>query len=191
MISPLSIRELEIQEDEFGLPRSIYLDRVATRLSHFPREIIDTWFREHPDSMRQWFPLGYEDLRFEKLKFTTKELGGTDIFKQGARCPEDILASMPIDHLLLLRYWQTHKDWPVPPILLDVRSSILPTSFPFPLREPYHLIEGYHRLALAIDADRHAPAPITRDYWVVRILASDPDALQSGGGVNPATLGSL
>jgi hypothetical protein len=183
MMTHPTIEDLTIREEELGQSRSIYVARVAQLLPNFPNDVLETWLCEHPESMKQSFPLGFGNFRFEKVQRTTVELGGAAIFRKGTSLAK-LRDDMRITHLRLQRYWDDHGDFPSPPILIDTSASAIPAAFPHPLQEPIHLLEGYHRVALAINADAVAAAPIARTYWLVRIL--DPNAGTPGPGTTGA-----
>lgn len=110
-------------------------------------------------------------MRFEKKKFSTVDLGGSNVFRSGSKSLKKLLEDIPIAHLRLKYYWNKHGTWPVPPIILNVSNSTVPPVFQQPLQSPYHLLEGYHRMALAIEADRQNNSPASHEFWIARVIA--------------------
>lgn len=166
----LDIEEIRPRAAENGSQNPIYISRVSSLLPNFPNEVLGSWFSDHLGTVDDFFPLGLENLRFQQKRLFIEDIGGQAVFRHGSRSVKALLDDMPIAHLRLKKYWDENGIWPVPPILLDVNASVIPPSFEQKLQSPYHLLEGYHRMALAITADIETERPMQRDFWIVHIV---------------------
>jgi hypothetical protein len=132
--------------------------------------VLSSWFGEHPAAIQIFYHLDFERFTFREVAFAPETLPGEETFRDGARSIDTLVQESDVTHRGLKVYLEQHANWPVPPILLDTGSSTLPPHVPFSLKRPYHLLDGYHRIALAhrLIGSGLITTPLT--FWMARIL---------------------
>jgi hypothetical protein len=170
----VSVHELIPKTEELGHDNPRYLARVSPLLPNFPAEVLSSWFGEQPDIIEKYAFLGFKRFMFTREKFLLECLPGDEALRPGSKSLKTLAEESAWKKRGLTQWMKTHGTWPVPPIILNTVESALPPFPPIEFKTPYHLLEGYHRLALAHHFVHEAgifvkPLP----FWVVRISSSD------------------
>jgi hypothetical protein len=163
------IDDLVPRTHELGSNNPVYLGRVGPLLPRFPAEVLSSWFGEQPDTVKTYAFLGYDRLEFKQIEFEISHLPGPESFRDGAKSLEGLIAESDWMKRRLKTYMETHQEWSVPPIVLDTNSSAIPNNTPIILRRPWHLLEGYHRVALANCYLRAGIIKKPLTFWIARI----------------------
>ena len=169
MSGKIRVDDLVPLTHELGRSNPAYLQRVQPLLPDFPSEVLSSWFGEQPDTVKTYAFLGYDRLLFERVEFEIHKLPGEETFRDGAKSINALINESAWMKRGLKHCMETNKNWPVPPILLDTNASVLPQKVPLILKQPYHLLEGYHRVALAHSYVSTRVITTSLAFWVARI----------------------
>jgi hypothetical protein len=164
-----TIEEITPAQDELGRLNPKYIERVGPLLPNFPHEVLTSWFGEQPDTVKAFAPLDYERFKFELEHFDIDKLPGQEVLREGSKTLKVLEEEAGWKKRGLMRWMEANKTWPVPPVLLKTDNSVIAPECTLPLRTPYHLLEGYHRLALAHRFVREGLFTDPLPFWVVRI----------------------
>lgn len=147
LLRRLEPRPLNSLESE---PIEAYLPRVRALLPNFPDDAISQWlFQHYEDAVDRYGWLDFASLDFSLQTWPTDRLIRTvhswpkgnyirrwaTFLRQSADLQDSSLGAAMI----------RGGTWPVPPLILHNEDGLsLPNGLP--LGNPYHLVEGHHRL---------------------------------------------
>lgn len=155
-----------------------YIDRVKKLLPNFPEEVIEIWFCEHNSQVEGFAKYPLEKLKFELTIFSTNDL---PLENNGA----DFKVAKNIEQLRNSKYQKNMKSnnwpmqrikdyifdngtWPRPIIMLDNKDYLYPEHEGYPSGRPYHLMEGYRRVAVLKFYRNDANLNAIHKAWVCR-----------------------
>lgn len=157
----------EPRRDEYGEvveALSSYRERVSEQLPEMPHDVIDQWLYEHPHGMGTWDGLDLSLVRFslEEWKISQMQPFETSV-KSYRKSMEQ--SDRPLRTQNIVRYFEEHRSWPRPPILLENRGQI---GLRWQSDDPYLLVQGHHRLAVFFHFRDHNLLNDKHPVWVAR-----------------------
>jgi len=147
-----SLEELKPTTAELGGQNPDYIARVQPLLPNFPTEVLGSWFSEHPTALGAYYPLGLENFRFRRERWSAGALGGEAILRKGT-CLAKLFRDLDVTHRLVRTFMHRDGTWAIPPIVLDVANSVIPPEFDHSLNDERQLLKGHHRFAMAMQLD--------------------------------------
>lgn len=167
------------QNDDWLETEDEYIARTSKILPEFPKEVIETWFCEHNSQIDEFVQYPLERLKFSLEILRTDEL---PLENNGA----DYRVNQNINQLNDSRYQQNmevykwpmqnikeylfkYGTWPRPIIMLDNRGNLFPEFEGYPSGVPYHLMEGYRRVAVLKFYRKKAKLNNVHKVWVCSI----------------------
>jgi hypothetical protein len=150
---------------------SAYATRMQNSLlPHWPTEVLIEWLHRHAGHIRDHAFLRFETFKFEKETWPIEMVPGRESFadptffdnfenvEERAKYSNDWLASFMLQN----------GTWNTPVVFLRTSSEDLIADRGWPLRFPYHLLEGHRRSSFLGGLKRLGKAIDTHDVWIVR-----------------------
>ena len=167
---------------QHGESFSDYRDRVHELLPNIPDDVLEQWVYEHRGGIAGKY--SYWDLtalQFDLVSWSTDSIPTEHIGNESyIRELTNQASQEPIKNPRLQRldsYFAEHRTWPRPVLFLentDGQHTIRGNPW---YGQPYHLVEGHHRLACLI-ARRGRSSYLAEEHevWVVSVptLPEDP-----------------
>lgn len=170
--------QFEPHRDSSGRP-SEEPDRYALRMQQkllpaWPAEVLIEWLYRHAGHLYDYAPLRFENFTFICESWSLEDIPGREAFADPKFCDDflDVEVRATNRHDWLAIYMQNHGTWNTPILLLDTPRPEITMPGGWPLRYPYHLLEGHRRLSFLNGLRNSGKAASKHDVWVVRL--SDP-----------------
>lgn len=147
-----------------------YVQRMkATLLPHWPDEVLREWLHRHAGSIDTYVFLEFETFSFAKQIWPLSRIPGREAFEDEVVCDQfsnvEERAEQPGDWLA--QYMVREGTWNTPIVLLDNQHGQWAFPDGSPLKQPYHLLEGHHRLAFLNTLRVTGKARAEHEVWVV------------------------
>lgn len=147
------------QMDEYRESKDEYFLRIKKILPNFPKEVLIQWLYEHWNDIDNFSWLEFPKLNFESVEWPIRR-----IEESGIHCHETIKAYLyrfqngteSKRMISIDNHFQSNGTWPVAPLLLKNVNGTAKYPNGLSCEEPYHPVEGHHRLAIFL-AYRNMP----------------------------------
>lgn len=164
--APLKNGDSRVAEDA-----RTYVARMhATRLPHFPEELLVEWLYRHHNSLHTYAFL-FESLRFKHQTWRLEDIPGCEAFEDRKFCVNfsrsfNARARDPLDWLA--QYMNRHGTWNTPVVLLENLRGEIESTPRVTIRQPYHLLEGHRRLSFLVALRNQGRALNEHTIWLAR-----------------------
>ena len=155
--------------------RSVHCRRVSRLLPNFPEDVLGQWIYEH------WGDVGrYDWLNFPTLKFTAMSWSTDQIRLSGVAIHPFV--QLHLRHFesgqggkrtkRIAQYIRQHGTWPAPPLFIENRTGIIQYPDGGSFCEPFHLIEGQHRVGVLLSLANEGKLTSNHAIWQVSVQSA-------------------
>jgi hypothetical protein len=144
-----------------------YIYRMKKLLPCFPDDVLINWFYRHWMNVVDYYPLGFESLRFTLQTWKLDDIPGVEAMRDGSFFGNfDYLLKSKTARDPVSSMMNNEGKWPCPVIFFQNTTNEVDYCGE-PLKRPWHLLEGHRRLSYLITARERSIAALEHKVWVV------------------------
>ena len=149
-----------------------YVRRMqSTVLPNWPSEPLTEWLFRHAGHIRDYAFLQFENFTFGLEFWNLSDIPEREVFADPTFFDDfvDIRSRAKGSTDWLAQYMMEHGTWNTPVVLLSTPHTGMVGEGGWPIRHPWHLLEGHRRLSFLGGLRRLGIAKPLHSIWVVRV----------------------